>query len=588
MRSRRERAFVPEGKKMTWSQRRTLVVLLVVAVIVLFFWMIPRWIFSPAEIISSNSVLVLDLSGSIEEQRPSDFSTALFGSQVTVLHEVDDSIDQAANDHRIKGLVVRIAPLEAGWAKLEEIHAHLLSFRKSGKPSICYLGYDGAENQEYYVATGCDQIWLEPTNPLGVRGMMAEATFLRGTLDKLKIVPDFLHIAEYKTAPNEYTEKKFTPAHREEVQSLLTSVYDQYLTDVSSARHLDRAQFASLVPKGPFLPQEAIQNKLVDRLGDWDQVQDFFRRKIGDWNPVSFAQYRQGLSNGWGPKIAIVYASGEIVSGDSQASATGGSVMGGDTVAGEIRDARTDSDIRAIVLRVDSPGGSSVASEVIRREIQLARREKPVVVSMSDLAASGGYWISMSANKIVADPDTITASIGVFSGKMNLSGLYQLLGLSTDYVATSGNATLYSDQGDFTPEQQQSVQKILQDIYANFTRGVSEGRDLPIDTVDKIAKGRVWSGEQAKGLGLVDYLGGTDRAIAVAKKLAHIPADESVQIVRLPKSKTFFEMLLDRAQDGAAAPQNQDTALQSILHRLSVMARTEPVRVQMPFALTIR
>ncbi|HEV2290008.1 MAG TPA: signal peptide peptidase SppA [Candidatus Acidoferrales bacterium] len=573
---------------MTWGQRRTLVILLVIAGVILLLWAIPHWTFAPTQMISSDSVLVLNLSGSVVEQQPNDFSTALFGSQVSVLHEINDAIDQAADDNRIKGLVVRIAPIEAGWAKLEEIHDHLLAFRRSRKPSICYLGYDGAENEEYYVATGCSQVWLEPTNPLGVRGMMAEATFLRGSLDKLKIVPDFLHIAEYKTAPNEYTEKKFTPAHREEVQALLTSVYNQYLTDVSFARGMDRTQFANLVPQGPFLPKEALQDRLVDRLGDWDQVQDFFRHGVGDWNPVGFGQYRQSLSDGSGPEIAIIYASGEIVSGDSQTTPTGGSMMGGDTIAREIRSARRDSDIRAIILRVDSPGGSSVASEVIRREVQLARREKPVVVSMSDLAASGGYWISMSADKIVADPETITASIGVFSGKMNLSGLYQLLGISTDYIATSENATLYSDQSDFTPEQQQSVQKMLQDIYANFTRGVSKGRNLSLGTVDKIGKGRVWSGEQAKSLGLVDYLGGTDRAIAIAKQLAHIPAGESVELVRLPKPETFFELLFNRLQGDVSAPPDEYTAVQSMIHRLSVMARTEPVRVQMPFTLTIR
>ncbi|MGH9709085.1 MAG: signal peptide peptidase SppA, partial [Candidatus Acidiferrales bacterium] len=514
---------------MTWGQRRTLVILLVVAAVVVFIWIVPHWTFSSGATISSNSVLVLDLSGPIEEQRTADFSNVFFGSPTLVLHEINDAIDSARADSRIKGLVVRIAPLETGWAKLEEIHAHLLAFHTSGKPSICYLGYDGEENAEYYVATGCDQIWLAPSNPLGVRGMMAEATFLRGTLDKLKIVPNFYHIAEFKTATNQLTEKKFTPAHREEVESLLTSLYDRYLTEVSSARHMDRAHFATLVQKGPFLPQEAMQNKLVDRLAYWDEVQNLFREKTGNWNVTSFAQYRQGLTDGSGPKIAIVYASGEIVSGASQVTPGGGAVMGGDSVAAEIREARTDSSIRAIVLRVDSPGGSSVASEVIRREVELARKAKPVVVSMSDLAASGGYWISMSADKIVADPDTITASIGVLSGKMNISGLYQLLGVSTDYVATSDNATLYSSQQDFTPAQQQMIQKMLQDIYASFTHGVAEGRKLPIETVQKIAKGRVWSGEQAKELGLVDDLGGADRAVTVAKELAHIPANDSVE-----------------------------------------------------------
>ena len=573
---------------MTWGQRRTLVILLVIAAVVLFIWIVPYWTFRTGETISSDSVLVLDLSGSIEEQRATDLSSVFFGSPTLVLHEINDAIDSARTDPRIKGLVVRIGPLETGWAKLEEIHSHLLAFHASGKPSICYLGYDGEENAEYYVATGCDQVWLGPSNPLGVRGMMAEATFLRGTLDKLRIVPDFYHIAEFKTATNQFTEKKFTPAHREEVQSLLTSLYDRYLTEVSSARHMERAHFADLVQKGPFLPQDAMQNKLVDRLAYWDEVQDFFRRKTGEWNPVGFAQYRQGLSDGSGPRIAIIYASGEIVSGASQITPGGTVVMGGDSVAAEIREARNDSSIRAIVLRVDSPGGSSVASEVIRREVELARKKKPVVVSMSDVAASGGYWISMSADKIIADPGTITASIGVLSGKMNISGLYKLLGLSTDYVATSDNATLYSSQQDFTPAQQLVVQRMLQNIYTSFTQGVAQGRGLPIATVKKIAKGRVWSGEQAKGLGLVDDLGGADRAVTVAKELAHIPVNRSVEIVRLPKEKTIFDLFLERTEGQVVTPENEDSSIQSLVHRVSSMVEAEPVRAQMPYVLRIR
>src|SRR5215469_2470468 len=572
---------------MTWGQRRTLVILLVVLVVVVLLVAIPRWSFFSGPQLSWNSTLVLSLSGSIVEQRPPDVATFFTGAPPLVLHEIDDAIDQAKTDSRIRGLVVRIASIDAGWAKVEEIHQHLLDFRASGKPSICYLGYDGEANEEYYVATGCDQVWLTPTNPLDVRGMMAEATFLRGTLDKLHVVPNFLHIAEYKTATNEFTEKKFTPAHREEVTSLLTDLYNQYLSEVASSRDINRARFADLVQAGPFLAQEALQNKLVDHLGYWDQVEDYFRRKTGSWNPIDFAQYRQDLSDGNGPQIAMIYASGEIVSGASQYSSTGSEIMGGDSVASDIRRARTDSDIKAIVLRVDSPGGSSVASQVIRREVQLARQRKPVVVSMSDLAASGGYWISMSADKIVADPDTITASIGVLSGKMNIAGLYQLLGISTDFVAIGGNATLYSDQQNFSSTQQQSVQKMLSDVYANFTQGVAVGRHIPIATVDQIAKGRVWSGEQAKRLGLVDELGDTERAVEVAKQLAHIPASESVEIVRLPKPQSLFDFLLTRTQGEVSAAQGVYGSAQALVERLSTMVRSEPVRAQMPFTLTI-
>jgi protease IV len=225
---------------------------------------------------------------------------------------------------------------------------------------------------------------------------------------------------------------------------------------------------------------------------------------------------------------------------------------------------------------------------VIRREVQLARKDKPVVVSMSDVAASGGYWISMSADKIVADPETITASIGVLSGKFNLSGLYQMLGLSTDYVATSENATMYSDQQNFTPAQQQVIEKMLSDVYTNFTHGVADGRKMKLSAVEQIAKGRVWSGEDAKQIGLVDDLGGLDRAVTVAKGLAHISATQSVQIVRMPKPKTLFDLFLERAEDQTVAPQNEASAIQNMLHRLLATIRAEPVRVQMPFSLTIR
>lgn len=573
---------------MTWGQRRTLVIVIVIVAVVVVFWTVPRWSFFSVPTISGNSELVLDLSGPIVEQEPPDISNFFLGARPLVLHEIDDAIDQARSDSRIRGLIVRIAPMDTGWAKLEEIHQHLLDFRSSGKPSICYLGYDGEENEEYYVATGCDQVWLTPMNTLDIRGMMAEATFLRSTLDKLHVVPNFLHIAEFKTATNEFTEKKFTPAHREEVTTLLNDLYNQYLDEVSSARHISRARFAVLVQAGPFLAQDALQDKIVDRVGYWDQVEDYFRRRTGAWNPTGFAQYRQNLNDGSGPRIAIIYASGEIASGASQYSASGGEIMGGDSVAADIRRARTDSGIRAIILRVDSPGGSSLASEVIRREVQLAQRSKPVVVSMSDLAASGGYWISMSADKIVADPDTITASIGVLSGKMNIAGLYQLLGVSTDYVATGDNATLYSAQQNFSPAQQQTVQKMLDDVYANFTEGVASGRHLPISTVDQIAKGRVWSGERAKGLGLVDELGDTDRAIEVAKQLANIPANESVELVRMPRPQSFFDLLFSRAQGDVRASQSLYAPPQLLLQRISEMVSSEPVRVQMPFTLRIR
>jgi protease-4 len=562
---------------MTWGKRRALVILIVVGAIVLLGWMA----FSGNRL-SSKSVLVLELNGAIEEQRANDLFSALGGNYIPVVHEIIDSIETAKTDPRITGLVVKIGPLETGWAKLEEFHSHILSFRESHKPTICFLSYDGIGNREYYVASACEQVWLVPAAPVDIHGMMAGALFLRGTLDKLKIYPDMFHIAEYKTASNMFTEKKFTAAHKEETESLLHGIYDQYIADASRGRKLDRAQFDALVKQGPFLAKEALANKLVDRLAYWDEVQDYFTQKNGEWKPAVLAEYRKEVKNVGSESIAVVYATGDIVSGDSGTSPGGGFIMGGDSVSADLRRARNDSSIKAIVLRVDSGGGSALASEVIRREVQLAKKEKPVVISMSDVAASGGYWISMSANKIVAEPDTITASIGVVVGKLNVSGLYNLLGLSTDYVATSENATLFYDQQNFTPAQRESIQKGMQDIYSNFTKGVAEGRKMTVEAVDKIGKGRVWTGAQGKNLGLVDELGGLDRAIAVARQLAGIPAKKSVRIVRFPEEKTFFERFFSRER-----PQLIRGA--SIADQLRFLRRiSEPIQVRIPFELEIR
>jgi protease-4 len=564
---------------MTWGKRRAIVI----GVLILFFVLLVWAVSKPAAMrIPTNGVLVINASGEIAEQQQPDIFSVFSGMRPLVLHDYLDAMDTAATDSHVTGLVVRIGPLETGWGKLEEMRNHLLSFRKSGKPSICYLGYDGIQNPEYYLASACKEIWLVPTAPVSIRGMMAEALFLRGTLDKLKIVPEFYHIAEFKTAGNTFTEKKFTPAHREEVEGLLHSVYNQYLDDASKGRNMDRAQFEALVNKGPFASSDAVANKIVDRLGYWDQVQDYFKGRDHKWSPIPLNQYRGFVKNEGSSAIAVVHASGLIISGDSGSTPGGGSVMGGDSVASDIRSARKNSNIKAIVLRVDSGGGSVVGSEVIRREVELANAVKPVVVSMSDVAASGGYWISAPARKIVADRNTITGSIGVLIGKMNVSGLYNLLGMSTDSVATSDNASLFSAQQNFTPSQREYIQKSLDQTYADFTKGVAEGRKMTVEAVDKVGKGRVWSGSQAKGLGLVDELGGLDRAVEVAKELANIPAGESVRLVRYPEERSFFQQLMEREKD----TMNESQSLESMLRH--IVSQMEPVQARVPYELRIR
>jgi protease-4 len=553
-------------------------ILLIVILFVVFLLVIS----SLASRVQRGSVLVLEVGGGIEEQKPVGAAGQLFATDITLLHNLLDAIDTARDDARITGLVLKINSLGPGWGKVRELRSHVQEFRKSKKPSVCFLNGDIIDNRQYYLATACEQVWLVPTAPLGVTGMMAQATFIRGTLDKLGIYPDIYGLKEYKTARDFYTEKKFTPANREMTESILGSIYEQYLTEAAQARKLDRAQFEALANKGPFLAREALELRLVDRIAYWDEVQEFFKQKNKEWRPVELGRYLDEVDNSGFDTIAVVHATGDIVVGKSDFDPIFGSyIMGSDSVASDLRRARNDDKVKAIVLRVDSPGGSAVASEIIRREVQLARKKKPVVVSMSDVAGSGGYWISMSADKIVAEPGTLTGSIGVVFGKMNIAGFYNLLGLSTDHIATSENATILWPQQNFTPAQREAIMKMMEEIYANFKKGVAEGRKMKLEDVERIGRGRVWTGAQGKGNGLVDEIGGFDRALALAKQLAKIPPDRKVRLVRFPVEKTLFETIMERLQSQAAVT---DAVARQFRHS----AAAEPVQARMPFGIVVR
>jgi len=531
--------------------------------------------------VSSGSVLVIDLTGPIEEQKATGFLGTIFGGDIVVLHQVLDAVDAAKTDSRVVGLVLKVNSPEARWGKLQEIHDHLMDFRSSGKPSLCLLGGDLNANRDYYVATGCSQIWMVPSAPLDITGMTTQSTFYRGTLDKLKVVPEFFRIAEYKTFANQYTEKKYTPAHREMAESLLRSTYDQYAGGLAQSRKIDRAKTEALLAHGPLAAQEALDAKLVDRMAYLDQVRDYFRERAGDWKPVELSRYVKQIRNEGSYKVAVVIATGEILVGESEWTPSSGFIMGSDSVAADLRRAREDSSIKAIVLRVDSPGGSAVGSDIIGRETQLAAKAKPVVVSMSDLAASGGYWISMSATKILADGGTLTGSIGVVMGKLNISGLYEMIGLSTDHLQTSDNATIFSEQQNFTPEQSERLQAMMKGMYHDFCKGVADGRHLTVERVNEIGRGRVWTGAQGKEIGLVDELGGLTRAIGVARKLSDIPSDAKVQVIYYPREQTWLETLMTSEEKPTST--NVLTHLRSLATRLS--ARME---LRMPFDLDIR
>jgi protease-4 len=392
-----------------------------------------------------------------------------------------------------------------------------------------------------------------PKSEFHLHGMMASTTFLRGTFDKLGIYPDFLHIGDYKNATNIYTEKKFTAAHREATKDLVEDWYGQFVQGVAASRNLKPEEVERLIAGGPYNSDAAPAAGLVDRVAYGDDVQNFVDQKNHGYDRrIGLHRYLDRSEKFTANKIAVIYAVGEIVPGRSWTSPLGEEMMGSDTIAQQFRRVRADGFVKAVVVRVDSPGGVAFSSEVIRHELELTKEAKPVVVSMSDVAASGGYWLAMSANRIIAEPGTITGSIGVLMGKFNIQGLYEKLGLSKDFIATTENSTLEYPFQNFTPAQREIVRRNMRATYNDFLHGVAAGRHMKVEDVDKIAQGRVWTGAHARQLGLVDELGGLHTAIARARELAKIPADEEVSLLSLPPHRSFFERLMDISDDDSA------------------------------------
>ena len=492
--------------------------------------------------VPSQSVLALSLSGDIPEQPPQGPFSQLLGGRALTVTEISEALDRARTDSHIVGVELRVGDTSMNMGKIQEIRDALEEFNRSGKFTVAYLEY--ATNSSYYLASACQTVFLLPKSEVDVHGWMASTTFLRGTFDKLGIYPDFYHIGEYKNATNVYTETKYTAAHREANEELLKDWYGQFLNGIAAGRRLKAAEVKAAVEKGPFSSEEALSAKLVDGVAYSDESRDFVKRKAkGSEERLSAREYLRRRPSGGRSKLAVIYATGVIVPGSSGTDPLGERVMGSDTIAEQFRTAREDDSVKAVVLRVDSPGGSAFSSEVIRREVELTGRAKPVVVSMSDVAASGGYWISMSAARIVAEPGTVTGSIGVLTGKFNLQGLYNKLGLTKDLITLSDNATIDYPFQNFTPGQRESILRTMHETYQNFIRGVAAGRHMKVEDADRIGQGHIWSGARALKLGLVDELGGLDTAVAAAKELAHIPRAESVELIFLPRPKSLFEML---------------------------------------------
>jgi protease-4 len=394
----------------------------------------------------------------------------------------------------------------------------------------------------------------------------------------------FEGVGKYKNAPNQFTETGFTPPHREQMEALVDSLYGQFVAGLQSGRNKTREQVQAMIDNGPYDGQEALKAGLVDELVYDDQL----KTRLKDAGPLSPSKYAR-RSRGFGldrrPKVALVYAVGDIIPGESQGTPLGGQFAGSDTVAAALRAARKDADVKAIVLRVDSPGGSGTASDVIWREVVLAKKEKPVIVSMGDLAASGGYYISMASDFIVAQPTTITGSIGVFGGKFTLHGLYDKIGFTKEILTRGQHADIFSEYRPWNDEERAKFRSMMVAFYQDFIRRAAEGRKKSVDEIDAVAQGRVWTGTEALDRGLVDRLGGLDVALGVAKERAHIGKDQEVNLVVLPERKGLIETILERQEEGVEAALPRDVRM---LLRWARSLGQAQVLARLPFDLQVR
>lgn len=496
--------------------------------------------------VKAHSYLEIKLSGEIKEQAPRDFFSSMFGQAPSLsLHNIWMNIKKAKVDNRVKIIVLRLGYIQCGWAKVNEIRESILDFRKSGKKVYAYIDESVEFDKQYYLATACDRIFLHPLGMFIINGIGGYVPFFKKSLDKLGIEAEIEHVEEYKTAYNMFTEEGFTPAHKRMMKSLYGDLYSHYIKALAEAREKSEEEIKALIDHAFFQGEKALEAGLVDALLFEDEFEDILQEKGKKLSKITHGQYLKikpsSLGLNKGKKIALIYGMGAIHTGEGLYQS-----MGSSTTARWIRKARKDKSIAAIVFRVDSPGGSAVASDIIWREVTLAKKEKPFVVSMSDVAGSGGYWISMSAHKIVAQPQTLTGSIGVISGKFNLVKLYEKLGITAEKITFGKRADLFSTYKKLTREERNFLKKEILWMYDKFLIKVAEGRTLSKEEVDKIARGRVWTGSQAKERGLVDELGGLSRALELAKELAGIPIDEEVRLIIMPKKISFFDTFFRR------------------------------------------
>ena len=461
--------------------------------------------------------------------------------------QIERTLKVAKRDRGIAGALIRIGGRRYGIGRLQEIRETILDFKKSGKKVVGYMTSCSTGN--YLLASVCDRIVLHPSGEVRLIGLRSEISFYKGVLDKLGIRADLEHIGKYKSASDAFTREEMSAAHREVQNAILDDLYDQLTQAIADKQSWTQDDVKHLIDRGPFTAKQALAHGIVDQLAYRDELKGIAKELMGKECRLVKAHDYLGIieyKHDWEvplPKIAIIEAEGMMMTGDSFTDPlTGTKTMGSTTITRAIRNVRKDSSVKAVVLRIDSVGGLVVAADTIWRELMRLKDVKPLVVSMGDVAGSGGYYIAAPAHVIVAEPGTITGSIGVVSGKYSLKGLYDKIGLHKEVLTRGKHADFYSDYGDYPAEEREIIQAQIKEIYEDFIGKVAEGRGMTKDAVNAIGQGRIWTGKQAQEIGLVDELGGLNLALSIARKKAGLTR-KKVQLVRLPRQGAWEQWL---------------------------------------------
>ena len=536
--------------------------------------------------VADGSTLVLKLEGELPEKAPAEIPLPMFEAQTPItVHEVWETFRKAAADSKVKGIIFEPRGLRIGWAKMQEVRDEILQFKKSGKPIITYLREPGA--REYYLASATDRIMISPEDSLDVKGLRVEGIFIKNTLDKLGIKADVIHAGKYKDAGDLLTQTSMSPETREVLDQILDQYYSNLIDTIAQGRKKPLDAVRAMIDQGPFMAKEALANGLVDAFGYEEQAGDDMKNRLkqSELKKVSAKAYLKApvAAGGVTRRIALVVGDGAITRGRGGSSDDEG--ITASAFIKLLKQVEDDSSIKGVILRVDSPGGEGTASDEILHAERNLSKKKPMVISMSDLAASGGYYMAITGDPIIAYPNTLTGSIGVIYARMSLHGLYDKIGVNKQLLTRGHYADLDSDYSALNDDQRQKIASQIDAFYRSFVGKVADGRKKTFEQIEPLAQGRVWLGAQAKLNGLVDELGGLDRAVELVRKKANIAASDKITLVPYPAKRSVFDQIFNRSDDSAAIELKIEKALDNL--PVSALARGGFLKL-MPYTITVK